>query len=49
MALLGKGNEAMRLPMVPVTRATRHKLELLVGELGLMVEAPPSTDNLRMF
>ncbi len=49
MAILGKGNETMRLPIVPVSKATRRKLETLVGELGLMVEAPPGKDNLRMF
>jgi 4-hydroxy-tetrahydrodipicolinate synthase len=36
MAILGMGDETLRLPMVPVTAATRHKLETLVGELGLM-------------
>ena len=49
MAILGKGNETLRLPMVPVSKGTRHRLEMLVGELGLMVEAPPSKDNLRVF
>jgi 4-hydroxy-tetrahydrodipicolinate synthase len=48
MSLLGKGTETMRLPIVPVSQATRRRLETLVGELGLMVEAPPSNDNLRM-
>jgi len=49
MAILGKGNENLRLPMVPVTKATRRKLELLVGELGLMVDLPPTGEDLRMF
>jgi 4-hydroxy-tetrahydrodipicolinate synthase len=49
MAILGKGRETLRLPMVPVSKATRNKLERLVGELGLMVEAPPGKDNLRVF
>jgi 4-hydroxy-tetrahydrodipicolinate synthase len=49
MAILGKGTENVRLPIVPVSAATRHRLEMLVGELGLMVEAPPSKDNLRVF
>jgi 4-hydroxy-tetrahydrodipicolinate synthase len=49
MAILGKGSEAVRLPMVPVSKGTRGKLELLVGELGLMVEAPPTGEDLRMF
>ena len=49
MAILGKGTENVRLPIVPVSKATRLRLEKLVGELGLMVEAPPSKDNLRVF
>ncbi len=50
MATLGLGSEAMRLPMVPVSPATRRKLEALVGELGLLTNAPATqTDNLRMF
>jgi 4-hydroxy-tetrahydrodipicolinate synthase len=49
MAILGKGTENVRLPIVPVSGATRHRLEMLVGELGLMVEAPPGKDNLRVF
>jgi len=49
MAILGKGSENLRLPMIPVSKGTRNKLELLVGELGLMVEAPPSTEDLRMY
>jgi 4-hydroxy-tetrahydrodipicolinate synthase len=50
MSILGKGIETMRLPMVPVTRETRRKLELLCGELGLMVYSDAGkVDNLRMF
>jgi 4-hydroxy-tetrahydrodipicolinate synthase len=49
MAILGKGNENLRLPMVPVSKGTRHKLEVLVGELGLMVDAPPTGEDLRMY
>src|ERR1700743_1298718 len=40
MALLGRGNEEMRLPMVPVTLATRRKLERILGELGLLRDDP---------
>lgn len=47
MALLGRGNENLRLPMVPVTGATRRKLERILGELGLLDDA--QHDNLRMF
>jgi 4-hydroxy-tetrahydrodipicolinate synthase len=35
LALMGRIEERLRLPMVPVTAATRQKLEALVGELGL--------------
>ena len=50
MAILGMGNEALRLPMVPVSTATRRKLEALCGELGLMVHSESGkVDNLRMF
>jgi 4-hydroxy-tetrahydrodipicolinate synthase len=35
LALMGRIEEKLRLPMVPVTAATRQKLEKLVGELGL--------------
>ena len=49
LALLGHGEDRLRLPMVPVSAATRRKLELLVGELGLFTDAPGSGANLRMF
>jgi 4-hydroxy-tetrahydrodipicolinate synthase len=50
MAILGTGNEEMRLPMVPVSAATRRRLEVLCGELGLMVYSDAGkVDNLRMF
>ena len=35
LALLGQGNEMMRLPMIPVTDATRQKLQSLCAQLGL--------------
>ncbi len=49
LALLGHGQDTLRLPMTPVTPAIRRKLELLIGELGLFTSAPPNGDNLRMF
>lgn len=50
LAILGRGHENLRLPMVPVTRATRHKLEQLCGELGLLADSPAGkVDNLRVF
>ncbi|HEU4634968.1 MAG TPA: 4-hydroxy-tetrahydrodipicolinate synthase [Edaphobacter sp.] len=36
MKMIGRGEEVLRLPMVPVSDATRKRLEALVGELGLM-------------
>ena len=36
LALMGRCEEALRLPMVPVTAATRQKLQGLLGELGLV-------------
>jgi 4-hydroxy-tetrahydrodipicolinate synthase len=36
LALLGRGSETLRLPMVPVTEATREKLRGLLGGLGLL-------------
>ena len=47
MALLGRGNEIMRLPMVPVTAATRHRLGIILGELGLLHD--DRDHNLRVF
>jgi 4-hydroxy-tetrahydrodipicolinate synthase len=47
LAMLGRGNENLRLPMVPVSSATRHKLETILGELGLLHDDP--NDNLRVF
>ena len=39
LALMGHGEDHLRLPMVPVTAATRQKLEKLLGELGLLAHA----------
>lgn len=36
MKMIGRGEDVLRLPMVPVSDATRKRLEALVGELGLM-------------
>lgn len=49
MAMLGRGEDVLRLPMVPVTEATRRKLERIVGELGLLVGVGPTGEDLRMF
>ena len=37
LALLGRGKDHLRLPMVPVMAATQRKLEQLLIELGLLV------------
>ncbi len=47
LALLGRGNEDVRLPMVPVSSTTRRKLERMLGELGLLHDPEPR--NLRVF
>jgi 4-hydroxy-tetrahydrodipicolinate synthase len=39
MKIIARGDDVLRLPMTPVTDATRRRLEALVGELGLLVEA----------
>ena len=36
MAMMGRLEENYRLPMVPVTAATRQKLAALINELGLL-------------
>jgi 4-hydroxy-tetrahydrodipicolinate synthase len=35
LALMGRCDDVLRLPMTPVTAATRKKLQGLLGELGL--------------
>ena len=49
LALLGRGNENLRLPMVPITTPTRRKLERILGELGLLFEQGPRDGKLRVF
>ena len=39
LAMIGRGEDVLRLPMVPVSDGTRSKLEKLVSELGLLVGA----------
>ncbi|WP_263368126.1 4-hydroxy-tetrahydrodipicolinate synthase [Edaphobacter bradus] len=36
LAMLGRGEEVLRLPMVPVSDGLRRKLEQMLGELGLL-------------
>jgi 4-hydroxy-tetrahydrodipicolinate synthase len=49
LAMLGRGEDILRLPMVPVSAATRRKLETMVGELGLLANVAPNGENLRMY
>jgi 4-hydroxy-tetrahydrodipicolinate synthase len=47
LALMGRSSEELRLPMVPVSPATRRTLERIIGELGLLRDGP--NENLRLF
>ena len=47
LSMLHRGNNSLRLPMVPVSDATRHRLERILGELGLLTDLPGT--NLRVF
>jgi 4-hydroxy-tetrahydrodipicolinate synthase len=49
LAICGFGEDILRLPMVPVTRALRARLEQMAGELGLLIAQPPTGEDLRMF
>jgi 4-hydroxy-tetrahydrodipicolinate synthase len=49
LAMMGRINEAYRLPLVPVSMATRRNLERLVGELGLLTYAPQEPGDQHMF
>jgi 4-hydroxy-tetrahydrodipicolinate synthase len=49
LSMLGRCEDVLRLPMVPVSPATRRKLECMIGELGLLVSVPQTGEDLRMF
>jgi 4-hydroxy-tetrahydrodipicolinate synthase len=49
LAMMGKIGENYRLPMVPVSAATRAYLERMAGELGLLVHGPKPEGDLRMY
>jgi 4-hydroxy-tetrahydrodipicolinate synthase len=49
LSMLGRGEDVLRLPMVPVSAATRRRLECMVGELGMLVGVPGTGEDLRMF
>jgi 4-hydroxy-tetrahydrodipicolinate synthase len=46
LKMIGRGEDVLRLPMVPVSDATRKRLETLVAELGLL-EAVSTGDAAR--
>jgi len=49
LSMLGRCEDVLRLPMVPVSPATRRRLETIVGELGMLVGVPGTGEDLRMF
>ncbi len=49
LALLGHGEDHLRLPMLPVTSTTRRALERLLGELGLFTSQQATDEDLRTF
>ena len=49
LQMIGRGEDVLRLPMVPVSDATRRKLERMIGELGMLAELPSTGEDLRMF
>jgi 4-hydroxy-tetrahydrodipicolinate synthase len=49
LAMLGRGEDVLRLPLVPVSDATRRRLERMVGELGMLAGVPHAGEDLRMF
>jgi 4-hydroxy-tetrahydrodipicolinate synthase len=49
LEILGRCENVLRLPMVPVSMATRRKLETMAGELGLLATVPASGEDLRMY
>jgi 4-hydroxy-tetrahydrodipicolinate synthase len=49
LALMGRGEDRLRLPMTQVSALTRRKLEVLLGELGLLAGAAASGEKVRMF
>jgi 4-hydroxy-tetrahydrodipicolinate synthase len=46
--LMGRSKDVVRLPLVPPTTATRSRLEVLAGDLGLLKYAPLGEGDLRL-
>jgi 4-hydroxy-tetrahydrodipicolinate synthase len=49
LSMLGRCEDVLRLPMVPVSPVIRRRLETIVGELGMLVGVPGTGEDLRMF
>ena len=49
LAMMGRIEEAYRLPMVPVRRDTRSKLQKIATEAGLIVKAAAATADAPSF
>jgi 4-hydroxy-tetrahydrodipicolinate synthase len=49
LAMMGKCGEYYRLPMLPVSPATRARLERVAGELGLLIHAPQPEGDPRLY
>ena len=49
LQMLGRGEDVLRLPMVPVSDGTRRKLERMVGELGLLAGVSAAIEDARRF
>ena len=47
LAMLGKGEDVLRLPMVTVSDGLRRKLENMLGELGLLVGATTASGDIK--
>jgi 4-hydroxy-tetrahydrodipicolinate synthase len=47
MKMIGRGDDVLRLPMVPVSDPTRKRLEALVEELGLLQATVAQNENRR--
>jgi 4-hydroxy-tetrahydrodipicolinate synthase len=49
LSMLGRSEDVLRLPMIPVSAAARRRLERVVGELGMLVGVAATGEDLRMF
>ncbi|MEO6911847.1 MAG: 4-hydroxy-tetrahydrodipicolinate synthase [Edaphobacter sp.] len=49
LSMIGRGEDVLRLPMVPVSEVTRRKLERIVGDLGMLAGVSSAGEDLQMF